>query len=208
MADALIAAAVLLVTTVAHPQTSPATSRQGAPDRQFHCPEMVAPGRPGGPSGQLQFAAVPRNSDPTRDRWRSVASEEAKQQAVKNGDSTASVSLRNGHVLLAQFTFQNEFGDWISYADYCFRPDGTLSHLHAQLDSFHGGVTVIRDLSFDPSGKQIARRQESYALGTRTPEKLDPDFWDQPPPVFRRVKDLPFAKDLPEASTSKASSRP
>ena len=73
---------------------------------------------------------------------------------------------------LAQFTYQNEFGDWVNYTNYCFRKDGTLFQLHAQLNSFHGDMTMIRDLSFNTQGGEIARHQYNYALGTRNPRSL------------------------------------
>lgn len=104
---------------------------------------------------------------------------------------------------MAQFTFQSQFGDWVSYVNYCYRPDGALSHLHALLNSFHGETTVIRDASFDSAGRQTAHSQANYQLGTRTPKKLDPTFWDQPPPLFLHVNDLPFERQVAEPAASK-----
>ncbi|MGB8886899.1 MAG: hypothetical protein WCC87_09255 [Candidatus Korobacteraceae bacterium] len=99
--------------------------------------------------------------------------------------------------MVAFFTFQNQFGDWVNYTDYCYRTDGTLARIHSRLNSFHGDRTVVRDYFFDKRGRQLATERHDYQLGIKTPKKVDSNFWDFPPPFFLHVIDLPFAKDLP-----------
>jgi hypothetical protein len=145
---------------------------------------------------QIFFCALLKNEDPSRDDWKREASESVTTAAAKNGNSTASVYESQGRrVVVVAFSFRNEFGDWVNDADYCFRGDGTLAQIHSRLDSFHGDATVVRDYFFS-DGKQIALERHDYTLGTTTPKKLDTGFWDFPPPVFRRVSDLPFVKKL------------
>lgn len=188
-------------------QTPPQAPSDTSANDQASCAETVEQAKASRPP-QLLFLALPRNQDPARDRWHLVHSAEAQQQGAKGGNSSASAFLRDGQVVVVQFTFQNEFGDWVSYVDYCFRPDGTLSHVQAVLNSFHGDATVVRDASYNDSGQLMSSHRENYALGTHTPKKLDPDFWDQPPPVFLHVSDLPFANELPARSTSHSPTKP
>src|ERR1700677_3244909 len=44
----------------------------------------------------LLFSAVPQNQDPARDRWRRLTSRGEFDTAADNGNSTASVWMRNG----------------------------------------------------------------------------------------------------------------
>lgn len=145
----------------------------------------------------LFFTAIPRNRDPGRDDWSRAASEAAVDTAANNADSTAGVTVRDGRVIAADFTFQSQFGDSTETVRYCFRPDGTLAEVHSDLKSFHGGMKVVRELGFDDAGKQLSSTMKSFDLESGKPAKLPPDFWDFPPPIFLRVSDLPFAKDLP-----------
>src|SRR5689334_7429744 len=62
---------------------------------------------------QLRFVAFPQNADPARDQWRLAHSGEEQQQAAKNGNSAALAFLQGKRVVLVQFTFQSEFGDWV-----------------------------------------------------------------------------------------------
>lgn len=140
------------------------------------------------------FSAVPQNRDPARDRWHRVASMVDLQSDIRNANSTALVTMRAAHVIFVQASFQNQFGDSVERVDYCYRPDRSLAHLHSELKSFHGGMRVTREMTFDDSGKTIASAMQSSDLDSGKPRPLPPDFWDFPPPVFLRVTDLPFAK--------------
>jgi hypothetical protein len=103
---------------------------------------------------------------------------------------------------MADFTFQNQFGDFTQSATYCYREDGSLAQLHATLKSFHAGLGVSRESFYDASSRVIDKNQASWDLVTNEPKALPADFWDQPPPVFLRVSDLPFARDLPAPTDS------
>jgi hypothetical protein len=144
----------------------------------------------------LLFSAVPQNQDPARDRWRRLTSRGEFDAAANNGNSTASVWMRNGKVELVEAVFRNQFGDSTQSVQYCFRPDGTLAQLHSELKSFHSDLRVVREFEFDDAGKQILKTSQSFNLTMGQPQKIPVDFWDFPPPVFARVSDLPFAKQL------------
>lgn len=144
----------------------------------------------------LLFSAIPQNENPARDHWQRLNSRHEFDTAVKNANSTASVWIRDAKVVFVDVLFQNQFGDSTQSVEYCFRPDGTLAELHSDLKSFHGGLRVVREITFDDAGTQIAKTTQSSDLESGEPKKIPPDFWDFPPPIFLRVSDLPFAKDL------------
>jgi len=145
------------------------------------------------PRAALLFSAIPQNENPARDHWQRVTSRNDFDSAAKNGNSTASVWIRNGAVAFVDAIFQNQFGDSKQSVEYCFRPDGTLAQLHSDLKSFHGGLRVVREIVFDDAGKPIVKTTQSFDLESGKPKKIPPDFWDFPPPIFLHVSDLPFA---------------
>lgn len=140
------------------------------------------------------FSAVPHNTDPERDRWKKVSSQAELQSIARNGNSTAQVIRRDGHVVAVEAVYQNQFGDSTLKVNYCFRTDGTLEQLHSELKSYHGGMRVVRAMSFDEHGRQVFNDVKSFDLHSGQPRKLPSDFWDFPPPIFRRVDDLPFGE--------------
>ena len=142
------------------------------------------------------FSATPKNADPGRDRWRKLQSRQQFQTDARNANSTAKVSLRDRHVIFVEAVFQNQFGDSTQAVDYCFRLDGTLAELHSELKSFHGGLRILRSMEYDDAGKQISRTMQSFDLDSGKSVAVPRDFWDFPPPIYRHVADLPFAKEL------------
>ena len=84
----------------------------------------------------LFVSAIPRNSDPTRDRWRRAISPQDFAAARKNGDSIAILWFLRRKLVWADFAFQNQFGDWINQTTYCYRSDGSLALLDSELKSF------------------------------------------------------------------------
>lgn len=144
----------------------------------------------------LLFSAVPQNQDPARDRWRRLTARGEFDAAANNGNSTASVWMRNAKVEFVEAVFRNQFGDSTQSVQYCFRPDGTLAQLHSELKSFHSDLRVVREIEFNDAGKQILKTTQSFNLTSGQPQKIPMDFWDFPPPVFAHVSELPFAKQL------------
>src|SRR5205823_3858420 len=71
--------------------------------------------------------------------------EETKE--VIQESEVASVYLNENNLPVAAFfTIQTESGDWILYAAYYFRPDGSLAKKHERLNTFYGHAIVIRDV--------------------------------------------------------------
>ncbi len=148
------------------------------------------------PDDALYFSAVAQNRDPARDKWHRVPSSEALKSASAEKNSTAVVSIHGNSPQLVDFVFQNQFGDSEEFAQYCYRPDGTLANIHSDLKSYHAGRELVRDIWFDHSGSKLVSDSQAYDLQTHKPAKLPADFWDLLPPEFLRVSDLPFAAEM------------
>jgi hypothetical protein len=144
----------------------------------------------------LLFSAVPQNPTAALDRWHPVKTNAELQTKRQNGQSTAVVTVRDGHLIFAVFELNNQFGDSSETAQYCFRADGTLAELRSDLRSYHGDMRVIREAAYTSSGELSRSSTQSSDLTSGKPKAIPSDFWDQPAPVFLHVGDLPFAKQL------------
>lgn len=82
-------------------------------------------------------------------------------------------------------------GDWTKTHDYCFRRDGTLAFVLAELRTFNGNVRVEDRFYFSPSGRQF--RKLRYVFDLETARRL-PDgyanFMDRDTTLYRSRRDL------------------
>jgi hypothetical protein len=108
----------------------------------------------------------------------------------------ALVWTRSGKVVGVTFTLSSPSGDWAHFVTYYFRDDGSLAKIHAEINTFYGEVSIIRDQWYDSSAKQIEATRKVLDLNTRKPKKPSGDFMDQEVVVYKRVSDLPFSKLL------------
>jgi len=112
------------------------------------------------------------------------------------GFSAALVWTRSGRVIAANLTTQVGSGDWVLYATYCFRADGSLARIQSTLDTFHGHVTAEREWLFSSNGKQLQSAESFKDLKSQVPKKPDDSYFDVPTPVYLRDSKLPFASLL------------
>jgi hypothetical protein len=119
---------------------------------------------------------------------------------VKRGRETAGtmadVYVANGIPAAAFFTIQTLSGDWVLYADYYYRPDGSLAKIHEQLNTFHASASVVRETWFGCRGEAYGGTVHHFDLKTRKPRQADPESGDQRAPIFTRVQNLPFFSAL------------
>lgn len=82
-------------------------------------------------------------------------------------------------------------GDWTKTHDYCFRRDGTLAFVFAELRTFNGNVRVEDRFYFSPSGRQF--RKLRYVFDLETARRL-PDgyanFMDRDTTIYLSRRDL------------------
>ena len=108
----------------------------------------------------------------------------------------ALVWTRTGKVVCVTFTLSSPSGDWAHFVTYYFRTDGSLAKIHAELNTFYGEVSIIRDRFYDLSGQQLNATQKILDLKTRKPKKPTGDFMDQEILLYKNVSELPFSKLL------------
>jgi hypothetical protein len=106
--------------------------------------------------------------------------------------TAASVYFDQGTPVAAFFTIQTESGDWVLFACYYFRSDGSLAKRHERLNTSYGSASVLRDAYFGCHGEAYGGLTRHLDLKTQKPKKPDPEFVDERAPLFKRVQDLPF----------------
>jgi hypothetical protein len=110
--------------------------------------------------------------------------------------SSASVWTRNGKIAAVQAGFSSPSGDWMHYVNYYFREDGSLARIHAQLNTFYGNVSIVRDRYYSQDGKLLKSTKRILDLETQKPKRKSADFFDNPVRVYLKVSALPFHKLL------------
>jgi|GEM_PF-1339171 len=139
------------------------------------------------------FADVSSGMKGEKSRWREFKSEGERERA-DTGNDLANVWAKDGATVSVYFTFQSPSGDWAHYVNYYFRDDGSLAKTRAQLNTFYGNMTVIRERFYDLKGRLLSSSQQFLDLETKKKKKpgVDGEFIDEPIPVYRTVKALPF----------------
>ena len=137
--------------------------------------------------------AGPEENQP---RWREFKTKREFDKFEGNPDESAFVWTRAGKVVAAGFTFTSQSGDWAHMVTYYFRDDGSLAKLEAQLNTFYGDVSVVRNQYFNNAGVRISSSERILDLETQKPAKKPTDYFDQPVTVFKKVSELPFYKLL------------
>ena len=141
------------------------------------------------------FADV-ASADNNNPRWREFKTKREFDKFEGNPDESAYVWTRTARVIAAAFTFTSQSGDWAHMVTYYFREDGTLAKLEAQLNTFYGDVSVVRNQYFNNAGVLISSSEKILDLKTQKPVKKPADYFDQPVTVFKKVSELPFYKLL------------
>jgi hypothetical protein len=131
-----------------------------------------------------------------QENWREFKGQVAKGETDPDDlDDVAYVWLRQGKVVEVFFTFQSGSRDWGHFVTCYFREDGSLAKIHSRLNTFYGSVTVIRDQYYGASGRLLKKTARYLDIQTQKPKK-NPNFHDEPTPVYLNVRKLPFFKLL------------
>jgi hypothetical protein len=143
------------------------------------------------------FANVASGKNAQTSSWREFKSED-ERKAADTGDNlneSAYVWLRDGKVVGANFTFQSPSRDWAQFVMYYFRVNGTLAKSDSTLNTFNGGITVLRQDYYDSKG--ILLKGTTHCKDLKTQQfKPCGDFQDRPAPLYKKVSDLPFYRLL------------
>jgi len=144
------------------------------------------------------FADVSSGYENGPEAWKEFRSERERTKAESgdNMNQIASVWSKNGKVVVTKLSLTSPSGDWVHFINYYYREDGTLAKTQAQLNTFYGDVSVLRELYFQTSGKVIRSTTRYLDLKTKKPIRKPAEFFDQEVPVYKTVSELPFAKLL------------
>jgi hypothetical protein len=130
--------------------------------------------------------------------WKEFRSERERTKA-ETGDNMNQIAFawtRNGKLVATKITLTSPSGDWAHLINYYYREDGTLAKIQAQLNTFYGDVSVVREQFFQSSGKVIRSTTRYLDLNSRKPVRKPKDFFDQEVPIYKKISELPFAKLL------------
>jgi len=130
------------------------------------------------------------------DDWRPLKEKPAKGETdPADLNEVAYVWTKEGKVVAVGFEFQSDSRDWGHIVTCYFRDDGTLAKIHARLNTFYGDVTRIRDDYYNSNGKLLRTTMKYRDVQTQKPKK-NPNYQEEPIPVYLSVRALPFFKSL------------
>lgn len=131
------------------------------------------------------------------ERWQEFRNDDELEKArtPDNLNKIAFVWSRAGHVSGISFTFTSPSGDWTHLLTYYFRDDGSLAKISAQLNTFYGDLSIIRQLYFNNRGVLLKNTRQYVDLKTKKAKKPG-EFFDHSVPIYRNVRALPFHKLL------------
>jgi hypothetical protein len=145
----------------------------------------------------IVFADMSEDYNANQPKWRKFNSEKEFEKAREATElyATAYVWLgKNGRVGVSNFTFSSPSGDWAHFVFHYFREDGSLAKVEAQLNTFYGDITVLRDFYFDRRGRLLRKTTKYLDLETKKPKKpADGDFYDNEVRIYKKTANLPFA---------------
>ncbi|HJX89504.1 MAG TPA: hypothetical protein VJ372_03365 [Pyrinomonadaceae bacterium] len=127
------------------------------------------------------------------DLWREFKSEKELEDTGngENLNQMATLWTKQGKVIAAKFNFTSPSGDWNHFINYYFRENGSLAKIDAQLNTFEGNISVVRQRYYNSTGPLIKSTETFRDLETHKPRK-SADFMDNPIPIYLKVPDLPF----------------
>jgi hypothetical protein len=115
--------------------------------------------------------------------------------AYQEGEGSAAIVYRlEGRVRKVDLTVSTESGDWVLYATYYFRTNGTLARLDERLNTFYGNISRMRVTFFNCAGVVLKTSIRYANLKTKQPFRVPPnDFISEDAPCYKSVDALPFS---------------
>lgn len=115
-------------------------------------------------SPKAHAVAVYTDGDYTKDpKWVKAAPRDAEVM------SEVTAFRSDGMIRSATLFETSPSGDWAQTFDYCYRKDGTLAFILAELRTFRGNVRVVDRLYYGPTGVEIRRVRKYFDLDTNKP---------------------------------------
>lgn len=169
------------------------TKAKGVAEVEKYCAEVQARTSKREPDFVLGLSS---STDDHKRQWQKYGSTAELKKAVESAqviyDEQVYVWTEEGSVIAANFTLQDGSGDWTLYPDYCFHKNGTTAEISSELRTSFGMMLVLRNWTFDSSGRLLESKEKFLDLDTRSPKKPDEEFVDEKTLLYRKVADLPF----------------
>lgn len=133
-------------------------------------------------AGELYYGNV---DDPRS--WHNVG------DAGEDEYSKATVYRLDRRIRKVVFTLTTASDDWVLYATYCFRDDGTVARIHERLNTFYGHLSRVRTTIYAAKGNVLRNDVAYLDLATKEPRRAPPeDFISHDAPRYKTAAALPF----------------
>jgi hypothetical protein len=136
--------------------------------------------------------------------WKKFDSPEDAKKAVPGGYlREATVYLSGDLPVRVDCETKSPTKEWVQYARYYFREDGSLQKTHSDFRRFGAYekekgmeqeflVKVLRDKYYDSGGKMVRKTSPRFFNTSNGREMKDVVFTDGPWPIYAQTKILPF----------------
>lgn len=158
-------------------------------DKAAAAADAYAKARPGERRYFGRRDGLPQDTTP----WRKYASVTEFEAAMRGTAlfEIATVTIQPSKVLRVEHEISSE--DFVLYATYYYRPNGTLALIRSRLNTFHGNVSSLSKTYYDPRGAALRRVDELLDLETQQKvNAAERPFMDVDRPVYLSPSELPF----------------
>jgi len=100
------------------------------------------------------------------------------------------VYRRGKRIRAAKLMRTSPSGDWAQYFDYCYRADGTLAFVLADLRTFLGDVRVVDRLYYGTNGRRLRKTRRIFDLKTNKRITGKRDFQEMDPLIPKTTRAL------------------
>jgi len=149
-------------------------------------------------SSRRVFIGTALDADHASVGWRE--SKPDGEEAEASSKENACVWSSQGKIVAVKFTFQSQSGNWVQFATYYYREDGTLAMIGARLNLFRGQTTLLREQFYDRKGVLIRGSVKSCSLKSGREQKPNKELIPEPLPVYLTTDQLPFYQALAEGN--------
>ncbi len=100
------------------------------------------------------------------------------------------VFRRGKRIRAARLMRTSPSGDWAQYLSYCYRADGTLAFVLAELRSFLGDVRVVDRLYYGAGGRRLRKTRRVFDLKTKKRITGKRDFQERDTLILKTTRAL------------------
>ena len=124
-------------------------------------------------------------------------------------DNVADAWMKNGKLVIAEFNFETNSGDWSKFVQYYFRNDGSLAKMRTTFAGFmvfseHGGGRIVQERIYDSDGKLLQKRLHCFELEKKHRRiRCSGDYSNYNGTYYRRAQNVAFYELLKSGPSRK-----